>query len=111
MEVLPDPESNSGVIIHLSASLLSPRFPRQPFRTTPSGQTLISEDEFYTTFALVIEPLILGVLPKTAVSAMGWILVFGLGAACTVPTMIRYLDFISRTGEAKGSVSEMRKSI
>jgi hypothetical protein len=111
MEVLPDPESSSGVIIHLSASLLSPRFPRQPFAPTPSEHLPTANDEFYTTFALVIEPLILGVLPKTAVSAIGWILVFGLGAACTVPTMIRYLDFISRTGEAKGSVSEMRKSI
>jgi hypothetical protein len=111
MEVLPDPESRERVIIHLSAALLSPRFPRQPFISTPSAHLPISEDEFYTTFALVIEPLILGVLPKTAVSAIGWILVFGLGAACTVPTIIRYLDSISRTEEVKGSVSGMRKSI
>ena len=111
MEVLPDPESNSGVIIHLSAALLSPRFPRQPFKPTSVGQLPISDDEFYTTFALVIEPLILGVLPKTAITAIAWIVIFGLGAACTVPTIIRYLDFISRTGEVKGSVSEGRKLI
>jgi len=71
----------------------------------------MSDDEFYTTFALVIEPLILGVLPKTAIPAIAWIVVFGLGAACTVPTIIRHLDSTSRTGEVKGSVSEGRKSI
>lgn len=111
MEVLPDPESSIGVIVHLSAALLSPRFPRHPFKSIPSGHLPISDDEFYATFALVIEPLILGVLPKTAVSAIGWILVFGLGAAYTVPTIIRYLDSFSRTGKVKRSGSEKRKSI
>jgi hypothetical protein len=111
MEVLPDPESGNGVIIHLSAALLSPRFPRHPFKSIPSRQSPISEDEFYTTFALVIEPLILGVLPETAIPALGWILVFGLGAACTVPGIIRYLDSFSRTGKVKGSETEERKSI
>jgi hypothetical protein len=111
MEVLPDPESSSGVIIHLSASLLSPRFPRQPFAPTPSGHLPTTNDEFYTTFALVVEPLTFGVLPQTALPALGWILVFGLGAACTVPTIIQYIDSISRIGEVKGSGSEKRKSI
>jgi hypothetical protein len=110
MEVLPDPESRDGVIVHLSASLLSARFPRQPFKSTPSGQSPIADNEFYTTFALVIEPLIFGVLPKTAVSAIGWILIFGLGAACTIPTIIRYLDSIDK-GEVKGSALKERKSM
>jgi hypothetical protein len=111
MEVLPDPGSKSGVIIHLSGSPLSPRFPRQPFKSTPSGHLPTADDEFYTTFALVIEPLIFGVLPQTAVPALCWILVFGLGAACTVPTIIRYLDFISRNGKVKGFGPQERKSI
>jgi hypothetical protein len=111
MEVLPDPESREGVIIHLSASLLSPRFPRQPFAPTPSGHLPTANDEFYTTFALVVEPLTFGVLPQTALPALGWILVFGLGAACTVPSIIRYLDSFSRTGKVKGSETEEQKSI
>lgn len=111
MEVLPDLESGDAVILHLSGSLLSPRFPRQPFKSTPSGRSPILEDEFSTTFALVIEPLILGVLPQTAVPALCWIFVFGLGAACTVPTIIRYLNSSGTDGEVKGSDSKGRKSI
>ena len=111
MEVLPDPESRERVIIHLSAALLSPRFRRQPFAPTPSGHLPTANDEFYTTFALVVEPLTFGVLPQTALPALGWILVFGLGAACTVPTMIRYLDHLGTNGEVKRSGSEKRKSI
>jgi hypothetical protein len=111
MEVLSDPESSMGVIIHLSAGLLSPRFPRQPFKSIPGGQSPIADDEFYTTFALVIEPLIFGVLPQTALPALGWILVFGLGAACTVPTIIRHLDFISKNGKVIGFGPQERKSI
>lgn len=109
MEVLPDPESSNQVIIHLFANLLSPRFPRQPFNPSTSATT-ISRDEFFTTFALVIEPLILGVLPQTAVPALGWILVFGLGAVCTVPTIIRYLDTIGTvSAKASGPGSGKRK--
>jgi hypothetical protein len=111
MEVLSDPESSDGVMIHLSAALLSPRFPRQPFKSAPNGHLIIADEEFYTTFALVIEPLILGVLPQTAISALCWILVFGLGAACTVPTIIRYLESIGTGGEVRGSDSGGRKSI
>jgi hypothetical protein len=111
MEVLSDPESSDGVMIHLSAALLSPRFPRQPFRSASNGRLPIADDDFYTTFALVIEPLILVVLPRTAVPALCWILVFGVGAACTVPTIIRYLEHIGTGGEVKGSDSSGRKSI
>lgn len=111
MEVLPDPESSDGVFIHLSAALLSPRFPRQPFKSGSEAHLPTADDEFYTTFALVIEPLIFGVLPNTAIPALVWILFFGLGAACTVPTILRYLDFISRTGQVKGTETEQRKSI
>lgn len=108
MEVLPDPESSTQVIVHLSASLLSPRFPRQPFRT---GPTAVVGDEFHTTFALVIEPLILGVLPRTAVPALGWIVIFGLGAASVVPYLIRYLESISTVGdELRETGLEKRKS-
>jgi len=111
MEVLPDLESVDAVIVHLSGSLLSPRFPRQPFKPTPSGDSPIANEEFPTTFALVIEPLILGVLPQTAIPALVWILVFGSGAACTVPTIIRYLNSTGTIGEVKGSESKGRKSI
>jgi hypothetical protein len=109
MELLPDPVSNSvdQAIIHLSASLLSPRSPRQPFNFLPSAFAVVPENEFITTFALVIEPLIFGVLPKTALPALGWILVFGLGAAWVVPIIIRYLDTIGAKG---GGVEEERKS-
>lgn len=111
MEVLPDLESVDAVIVHLSGSLLSPRLPRQPFKPTPIGDSPIVNDEFSTTFALVIEPLILGVLPKTAVPALCWIFVFGLGSACTVPTIIRYLNPSGTDGEVKGSDSKGRKAI
>ena len=101
MEVLPcrdDTSRNQApdeVIIHLSASLLSPHFPRQPF----SGRSNTpSTDEFHTTFALVVEPLIFGILPQTAVPAVIWALIFGLGAACVVPYIIRYLDTINIAG-------------
>ena len=110
MEVLQDSESSEGVIIHLSASLLSPRFPRQPFKSGSEAHLPTADDEFYTTFALVIEPLIFGVLPKTAIPALGWILVFALGAACAVPTIIRNLDFKSRNGEEERSGPGERKS-
>jgi len=101
MEVLPCPhdilrdQSSDQVIIHLSASLLSPRFPRQPFSGRPNTP---STDEFNTTFALVVEPLIFGILPQTAVPALIWALIFGLGAACVVPYIIRYLDTINIVG-------------
>ena len=101
MEVLPCPhdtlrdQSSHQVIVHLSASLLSPRFPRQPFSGRPNTP---STDEFHTTFALMVEPLIFGILPQTAVPALIWALIFGLGAACLVPYIIRYLDTINIAG-------------
>ena len=111
MEVLPDPELVDAVIVHLSGSLLSPRFSRHLFKPTSVGHSPIANNEFHTTFALVIEPLIFGVLPQTAIPALVWILVFGIGAACTVPTIIRYLNSSGTDGEVKGSDSKGRKAI
>ena len=106
MDVIADPDSDTDVIIHLSASLLSPRFPRHLFTDSVSHVG----DEFQTTLALVIEPLILGVLPRTAIPALMWIILFGLGGASVVPYILRYLDAISTSGETEGSGLEKRKS-
>jgi hypothetical protein len=105
MEVLPGDLKDDEVIIHLTACPLSLRIPQQPFGDRPIPPI----DEFYTTFALVVEPLIFGVLPQTAVPALIWILVFGMGAACVVPYIIQYLDTISIVGptasETRGKVA------
>lgn len=62
----------------------------------------IGTEEWETTFHLVFEPLILGVLPRTAIPAVLLILVFGGGAACCVPSIIRLLERTHRGAEAAG---------
>lgn len=58
-------------------------------RESVSGQGNAS---WMTTFQVVLEPLILGVLPSTAVPAVWLLLIFGVGAAMCVPFIIRTLE-------------------
>lgn len=84
------PASLSGypILIHITSSQLSPRFPRYPFleSATDNGAGVkVTEGDYSTPFTITLEPLLFGVLPQTAVPALGYILLFGLGAAGTVP--------------------------
>lgn len=80
------------MIVHIAASQLSPRFPRHPFSSKREAET---DESFFTPLDITIEPLLLGVLPMSTVPALGWMIVFGLGAASTVPSILRYLERIS----------------
>jgi len=76
----------------------------EDFTTTLSEDftTTLSED-FTTTFHLILEPLLLGFLPQTAVPTLLLIILFSLGSALTVPTIIR---FIERAAQASSSSNE-----
>lgn len=56
------------------------------------GGSKLSDDEFETTFHLVLEPLLLGVIPQTAWSAIAAIVVMVSLAIVAVPYVLRALD-------------------
>jgi len=62
------------------------------------------DDRFETTFHLVLEPLYLGFMPKTAGPAILYILVFAGGAASCVPTFISMLEKSHRNVSLKDKV-------
>lgn len=87
-------------LLHVLARRLSPRFPHplldrfQPYLPSvepPDGEH-DAGSSFTTTFHLVIEPLIFGVLPRTALPTLLCIIVFVFGAAVMVPAIIRWLE-------------------
>lgn len=92
----PNPQADSierGPIIHVTSSELSPRIPSLGIFGTPSK----IQEGYHTTFTLVIEPLILGFLPKTAIPAVFWIITFALGAGITVPYIRRRIENLVNT--------------
>lgn len=52
----------------------------------------LTNDDFETPFHLVLEPLLLGVVPRTALSAIGGVLGMILVAVVCVPIAIRYIE-------------------
>lgn len=63
-----------------------------------------AEWPFHTTFHLVLEPLVFGVLPATAASTIAAILIFAVGGAVLAPCLIRALRLlILRLEEDKGA--------
>ena len=88
-------------MIHISSSELSPRFPRYPLIS--AGNSSNAEQGYQTTFTLVLEPLIFGFLPQTAVSALLWIVIFASGAAWAVPYIRRRIaDLVDGSAESGG---------
>ena len=84
-------------MLHISSRALSPGFPHPLLerfgRYLPSTSTeSTAPGEFSTRFHLVLEPLVLSVLPMTAVPALALIVIFGVVAGLTVPTIIRLLE-------------------
>ncbi|CAK9783261.1 hypothetical protein CC85DRAFT_299043 [Cutaneotrichosporon oleaginosum] len=81
-----------GAVFHVRASALAPRVPY----FNPEG---LADSDFETTFHILVEPLLLGVLPRTAVSAFGAIAVCVAIAAFLAPRflaglhgLVRHLD-------------------
>ncbi|CAD6571539.1 MAG: hypothetical protein TREMPRED_000309 [Tremellales sp. Tagirdzhanova-0007] len=89
--------SERQAALHISARPLSPRFPHPLLHnftgqlTKPLGPSNTSR-EFTTNFHIVLEPLILSILPSTAIPTILLILLFALGSALTVPTLIRLIE-------------------
>jgi len=48
--------------------------------------------DYTTTYHLVLEPLLLFILPRTAVPTVILIIIFAIGSSLTVPTIIRLLE-------------------
>lgn len=113
--------TDDRAILHVSARPLSPRFPHPLLATlyarlpqsvravlpAPPVTTSLDNAEWSTTYHVVLEPLVLGVLPKTAVPAVWAILVFVLGAALVVPSLIRALE--KGRGRALATEAEQRR--
>lgn len=59
-----------------------------------------SHDVWATRAELVFEPLVWGFIPKTSVPAIGFAVVFAIGAAAVVPWIIRYLEKTKREADA-----------
>lgn len=87
-------DDSDTILIHITSAALSPRISGIPFPRPirPIQLVTMGKDEYFTPFTLTLEPLIMGVLPQTAVPALIWIIIFGLGAACTIPTIRRYME-------------------
>ena len=89
--------SERQATLHIVTRPLSPRFPH-PLLNNFTGQLAESlghqnkSQEFTTTFHLVLEPLILSLLPLTAIPTILLILLFALGSAFTVPTLIHLIE-------------------
>lgn len=85
--------TEKGVVLHITSAELSPRIPSLGYFAEPSS----TEQGYHTTFTLIIEPLILGVLPQTAIPAVFWIILFALGSAMTVPYIRRSMEYLVNT--------------
>lgn len=69
-------------------------------RFNPDG---LGDDEFETTFHILVEPLLLGVLPQTAVSAVVAIVVCVAAAALVAPRFLAALhSLVRRLDEEEG---------
>ncbi|GMK56580.1 hypothetical protein CspeluHIS016_0304200 [Cutaneotrichosporon spelunceum] len=82
-----------GAVFHVNASALSPRVPY----FNPEGKR---DSDFETTFHILVEPLLLGVVPRTAVSAVGAIVVCVGVAVLVASRFLRALQgFVRRIDE------------
>lgn len=91
--------SSHGALLHITAQALSPRIRhhllhRLGFAVKPAE--VRPDEEFDTTFHLLVEPLYLGVLPATAVSAIAGIGVMIALAAVSAPLLWRRVVAESR---------------
>ncbi|WVQ77541.1 hypothetical protein IAR50_007228 [Cryptococcus sp. DSM 104548] len=112
IQILP-PHSPGFLLIR--ASPLSPRFPRHPclpltqylpsflqsLFTRPIPAVPKLDTEFETLLHLTLEPLVLGVLPWTAIPAVGMVLVFTVVAGLGVPYVIRGLEGAGNWAEGR----------
>jgi hypothetical protein len=120
MEVYPADEGK-GALLHVRARPLSPRI-RQPWHlldrldffnlldhadlvlenpivkrlglaaSREKAEEVLADDEFETPFHVILEPLVLGVLPRTAVPAVLAILVMLVGAGLAAPRVAAALE-------------------
>ncbi|KAK8849782.1 hypothetical protein IAR55_005118 [Kwoniella newhampshirensis] len=102
-------------VIH--SSPLSPHFPHpllndlksRYLSSSASSPTSKIKDDFSTSVHLTLEPLLLGVIPRTALPAMGLMILFALGAGACVPSFIRTIEIAidwadQQEGETKKQV-------
>ena len=108
LHTVKEGQSNTAqLILHIKAKPLSRAIPPytpplpildklatilRPIHPPHSNEGNQDEEEWYTSFHLVIEPLILGIVPRTAIPAIILILVFGISAGCCVPAIIRFIE-------------------
>lgn len=119
------PSSPRTAILHLTAAPLSPPFPHpllsqlnaylpsylrtigarpvdregSETETTTQWETT-TKIKWETKAHILLEPLILGVIPSTAVPAVGWISVLVFGAGLVVPRLITWLEAAKRADQA-----------
>ncbi|GFZ49774.1 hypothetical protein JCM24511_07177 [Saitozyma sp. JCM 24511] len=127
------PSSPRTAILHLTAAPLSPPFPhpllsqlnaylpsylrtigarpvdREGSETETTMQRATkSKIKWETKAHILLEPLILGVIPSTAVPAVGWIIVLVFGAGLVVPSLITWLEAAKRAAQVLESDNDPR---
>jgi hypothetical protein len=118
------PLSPRTAILQITAAPLSPRFPHpllsQVNDYLPSYLSLVgalpvdregsetktkwettTKSQWETKAHILLEPLILGVIPSTAVPAVGWMIVLVFGAGMVVPRLITWLEVAKRADQAE----------
>jgi hypothetical protein len=86
-------------VFHVAAAALAPRVPF----FNPDN---LSDSEFETAFHILVEPLLLGVLPRTAVSAVGAIAVCVALAALLAPQFLAGVQGLVRRLDAEKDKGE-----
>jgi hypothetical protein len=85
-------ESTARTLLHIRAKALSPRMPHPLLARFGWTPPTLTDADFETPFHLVLEPLILGIVPRTTVSAIGAVVVMVLAAVACVPFAIRFVE-------------------
>jgi hypothetical protein len=92
------------VILYINSKPLSPRFPHRHHEllaklpTYKAASPVTETDDGYnTTFHLVFEPLILGVIPQTSVPAIKYISAATIFSLLLVPFVIRFIERFAAT--------------
>lgn len=96
------PGSNDA-LLHMTAQSLSPRM-RHPLLHRlglASDPAKVQDNDFNTTFHIIVEPLYLGVLPATAVSAVAAILVMAAMGALAAPRLLSWVKTEARKEAVK----------
>ncbi|ORY34624.1 hypothetical protein BCR39DRAFT_585592 [Naematelia encephala] len=111
LDLVPNPDPNlMQAFLRIAAKPLSPTMPHPllddwyPARAKPDARSF---EKLETTFQLVLEPLVFGFLPRTAVPTVLMIVVSLLGSSMAVPSIIRVIESL-RLGDV-GAKDERTK--